>query len=165
MAKSIRTQANQYKKAIETYTNILETYSEKDLESHTNMVLLNLIDVYKKTNQYQKAYEAYEKLLTNFRKERIDNQFLYTEELNYNMKFNEKLAEIERLKSSNEKALISRAKNKTLIATLFVSVLLLLMVLFLVIRAKKHNKELAKRSMIFSNPAWKKRKTCEKLTK
>lgn len=141
----IYAQAKQYEKAIKAYNDVLDNYTKEDLESYTNTVLQSLIDAYKASNQYQLAFDTYNRLLENLKSEHTDNQQLYTEELNYNMKFNEKLAEIEKLKSYNDKALITRTKNKMLIAALFVSVVLLLIVLFLVVKAKERNKMLAKK--------------------
>lgn len=61
------------------------------------------------------------------------------------MRFNENLAELEKLKSSNEKAQLTRSKNNMLIAALAVFLALLIVVLFLVVIAKKRNKILAKK--------------------
>ena len=103
-----------------------------------------MIDAYKANGQYDKAFETYDMLFTFMNEQKFKNQQLYAEELSYNMKFDEKLAEIENLKISNEKAELTKKKNSLFIAGLAVSLILILIVLFLVIRAQKHNKILAK---------------------
>ncbi|WP_190302482.1 sensor histidine kinase [Sphingobacterium litopenaei] len=104
----------------------------------------SLIDAYKANGQYDKAFETYDMLFTFMNEQKFKNQHLYAEELSYNMKFDEKLAEIENLKISNEKAELTKQRNSLFIAGLAVSLILILIVLFLVIRAQKHNKILAK---------------------
>lgn len=106
---------------------------------------MDLIDAYRATDQDQKAFAAYERLLDQLKSQKISNQQLYIEELNYNMRFNENLAELEKLKSSNEKAQLTRSKNNMLIAALAVFLALLIVVLCLVVIAKKRNKILAKK--------------------
>ena len=133
----------QFAAAIEKYNTVIAN-NNKDFEHYSYYVLKSLIDAYKANGQYDKAFETYDMLFTFMNEQKLKNQQLYAEELSYNMKFDEKLAEIENLKISNEKAELTKQRNSLFIAGLTVSLILILIVLFLVIKAQKHNKILAK---------------------
>ncbi|NGM71851.1 tetratricopeptide repeat-containing sensor histidine kinase [Sphingobacterium sp. SGL-16] len=133
----------QFAAAIEKYKTVIAN-NNKDFAHYRYYVLKSLIDAYKANGQYDKAFETYDMLFTFMNEQKFKNQQLYAEELSYNMKFDEKLAEIENLKISNEKAELTKQRNSLFIAGLAVSLILILIVLFLVIRAQKHNKILAK---------------------
>jgi len=140
----IYTLQGKYQQAIESYNLAFDSFKQSDLDHYKNYVLMSLIDVYKDTNQHQKAYNTYQRLLQFFDDQKIRNQHLYAEELSYNMKFNEKVAEIDRLKISNEKAEITQQRNRSFIGGLGISLILILIVFFLVMKAQKRKKILAK---------------------
>lgn len=137
---------SKYSNAISSYNYVLDNFNQGELDHYKSYVLMSLIDVYKDTNQHQKAYDTYKRLLRFFDDQKLRNQQLYAEELSYNMKFNEKLAEINRLKIDNEKAEIMRQRNRLFIAGLAISLFFIITVLFLVLKAQKRNKILGKQA-------------------
>ncbi|MCA5004928.1 tetratricopeptide repeat-containing sensor histidine kinase [Sphingobacterium bovistauri] len=132
-----------YAPAITIFRDVLDRYKSYDNENFRSYILLNLINAYKLSNQPQKVFETYDELLNFYNEEKAKNQQLYTEELSYNMNYNEKVAEIEKLKISNDRAEITRDRNRIFIIGLAVLIALLLFVLILVIKAQKKNKILA----------------------
>ncbi|WP_159636969.1 tetratricopeptide repeat-containing sensor histidine kinase [Sphingobacterium composti Ten et al. 2007 non Yoo et al. 2007] len=138
---------NDYSSAIKIYNDVLDRYVHPDLDHYKNYILMSLIAAYKATNQQLKAYETYDRLLRFFDHQKLSNQQLYAVELSYNMKFNEKLAEIDRLKVSNEKAEITKQRNQVFIGGLCMLLLFVLVVLFLILKAQKRNKILAKQEL------------------
>lgn len=129
--------------AINQYNFVLDNFQFSEFDHYKYYVLMSLIDAYKATNQNQKAFETYDRLLQFFDEQKIRNQQLYAEELSYNMKFNEKVAEIDRLKIGNEKAEITKQRNRMFIGGLVICLILSLVVLFLVLKTHKKNKILA----------------------
>lgn len=134
----------QFSAAITKYNDVLSNNNE-EFSHYRYYVLLSLIDAYKANGQSDKAFLTYDVLLKYMNEQKVKNQQLYAEELSYNMKFNEKIAEIERLKISNEKAEIKQQRNGTFIGGLAISLFLLLLILFLMLKAQKRNKMLAKK--------------------
>ncbi len=134
----------QFSAAITKYNDVLSNNNE-EFSHYRYYVLLSLIDAYKADGQFDKAFLTYDVLLKYMNEQKVKNQQLYAEELSYNMKFNEKIAEIERLKISNEKAEIKQQRNGTFIGGLAISLFLLLLILFLMLKAQKRNKMLAKK--------------------
>ena len=133
-------------KAIELYNSILKDTPKKDLDSYHIYILRSLIDSYISINDYQKSNEIYKQLFEFLEEEKIKNQDLYIEELNYNFKFNEKLNELDKLKVLNEKSEITKQRNTLFIFTLLISLILISVILFFVLKAAKKNKILSKQN-------------------
>ena len=134
---------HQYNQAIATYNVVIENDSNPDFNHYTYYVLKNLVEAYKANGQHEKAFETYDRLLKFLDEQKAQNELRYADELNYNMKFNEKLAEIEILKASNEKAAIEKEKNQLFIGGLVLCLLLLVLILFMVVKAQKRKKMIA----------------------
>lgn len=135
-----------YDQAIHTYRRVLEDFEAFDYDQFRSFILLDLIETYKLNNEMQKAFDTYDELLSYYAKQRLKDQQLYTDELSYNLKFNEKIAEIDRLKMSNEKAEVTKDRNRIFIIGLAIVIALLLVVLLLVTKAKKSNKILSEQA-------------------
>lgn len=133
-------------KAIAMLDDLLYKQPNKLGDNYKKDAFLKLTVAYEAAGNFTNAIATYKNLLTHI--EAVEQSKLrnHLQELDFNFKFQDKLIEIERLKTNTEKVMISTQRNHLLIAVLAAILIVVLVVIFFVFKTQKrkktHNKQL-----------------------
>lgn len=132
-----------YDEAIDLYKYILANSPVLMLNIYKSYILRNLLDVYKQTGKIEKVYDTYDELLEFQEEETQRTKEMQIEELDYNFKLNEKLNEIEKLRITNEKAEVTKQRNRIFIVSLVILMVFLAGISLLIHKNNVRKRQLA----------------------
>src|SRR5690606_28389883 len=132
-----------YDEAIDLYKYILANSPVLMLNIYKSYILRNLLDVYKQTGKIEKVYDTYDELLKFQEEETQRTKEMQIEELDYNFKLNEKLNEIEKLRITNEKAEVTKQRNRIFIVSLVILMVFLAGISLLIHKNNVRKRQLA----------------------